>query len=88
MISSVELDQLKILSQAGMVLVLTSIYSLDKYSLDLKCDETLMKVDLILLTETQLVDNSHKELLKSVFVNQFSHIEKSELDIRLRCFDD
>lgn len=75
MISSVELDQLKILSQAGMVLVLTSIYPLDRHSLDLKCDETLMKVDLILLTETQLVDNSHKELLKSVFVNQFSHIE-------------
>ena len=75
MISSVELDQLKILSQASMVLVLTSIYLLDRHSLDLKCDETLMKVDLILLTETQLVDNSHKELLKSVFVNQFSHIE-------------
>ena len=60
-----------------------------------------MKADLIFLTEIQLGDYSHKELLKSVFVGhdlylhnssdkiqELNFIEKSGLDIRLKYFDD
>ena len=56
-----------------------------------------MKADLIFLTEIQLVDNSYKELLKSVFVDHdlylrnssdklnhlASYIEKNGLDVCL-----
>ena len=35
----------------------------------MKCDSTLMKANLILLTETHLVNKIHVELLKSVFVD-------------------